>query len=61
MKIGPSRKKNFRSNKFLILLENLFSITTLPLKRKLKSINFLIGEAKFSFGKDSALTTNASK
>ena len=30
--------------KFLVLLENLFSIKTLALKEILKSINFLTGE-----------------
>jgi hypothetical protein len=42
------------------LLENLFSITTLALKKViLKRGNFLIGEVQFHFGKNSAQTTKA--
>jgi len=51
-KIGPSQKKKIRIKKFKIFIENLLLINTL-------SSNFIIREAQFSFGKDSAQTTKA--
>jgi hypothetical protein len=55
----PHEKKNFRIKKIKIFVENLFSITTLVLKSNTFSFNFIIREAQFSFGKDSAQTTKA--
>jgi hypothetical protein len=58
-KIGPSRKKISELKKFKKFLENLFSITTLVLKSYTLRLNFIIGEAQFSYGKNSAQTTKA--
>ncbi len=50
----PLEKKISELKKFKIFVENLFSITTLVLKRNTLSFNFIISELQFSFGKDNA-------